>query len=167
MELDLFRLEFQPVPFFLLFSFSKPNHTQTFAMEVEIEPPPLLEPAPPLPGFVTFVVFLASSFFFLHRHFLQRFVAACCCLSSVVFCFILVWFMGYGTRAFYSIVFKPGPNQTVRSDRVNREPLLIEVLLTIRTLSYEKSTEPLEPQSDCTVLRTMADFHGLHDSFFF
>ena len=45
--------------------------------------------------------------------------------------------------------------------------LLIEVLLTIRTLSYEKSTEPLEPQSDCTVLRTMADFHGLHGSFIF
>ena len=57
-----------------------------------------------LPGFVTFVVFLASSFFFLHCRFLQKFVAACYCLLGVVFCFVLVWFVGNGTWVFLSSI---------------------------------------------------------------
>ena len=58
------------------------------------------------------------------------------------------------------------PDRTVRFDPINREPLVIPVLLALRTFLYEKCMKPLKPQSNCTVLRTVAGFRGSHGSIF-
>ena len=58
------------------------------------------------------------------------------------------------------------PNWTVQSDRVNHIPLIILGLLDLRTSLCEKCIKPLEPWSNCMVLRTMAGFRGSHGSIF-
>ena len=70
-------------------------------------------------------------------------------------------------RLRFNMVFRFGSDQIVSSDPINREPLIIPVLLTLRILLYNKSTEPLEPRLEHMVLRTVASFHGSHDSFLF
>ena len=47
------------------------------------------------------------------------------------------------------------PDWTVRSDRENREPLTITVLLSLRTGLCQKSREPFELRFNRTVLRTV------------
>ena len=58
------------------------------------------------------------------------------------------------------------PDRTVRSDQVNREPLIILGLLDLRTSLCEKCMKPFEPRSNSIVLRTMAGFRGSHGSIF-
>ena len=49
------------------------------------------------------------------------------------------------------------PDRTVRSNRKNREPLTITVLLCSRTGLCQKCREPFEPRFNHTVLRTVIE----------
>ena len=57
------------------------------------------------------------------------------------------------------------PDQTVQSDRDNREPLTNTVLLTTRTVLCTKSMKPFEPQLNCLDLRTVNSSHGSDQRF--
>ena len=57
-------------------------------------------------------------------------------------------------------------DRTVQSDPVNREPLIILVLLALRICLDEKCMKPLESWSNRAVLRTVAGFRGSHSPIF-
>ena len=57
------------------------------------------------------------------------------------------------------------PDQTVQSDRDNREPLTNTVLLTTRTVLCTKSMKPFEPQLNFLDLRTVNSSHGSDQRF--
>ena len=57
------------------------------------------------------------------------------------------------------------PDQNVRSDRDNREPLTNTVLLTTRTVLCKKSTKQFEPRLKRPDLRTVNGSHGSDQRF--